>query len=291
MSSLDRLMSMVFEGVLVALLGPLVEHETATSAAAISSATTRRIDSRIRGALVGGSAHFRWRVLSAPVRGRGAEPLVIDVIGDRWMLAADRALRIAAQTDLAEAALERVVQEVPADERLADPEKQLDRLRCLQRADDARQDAEYSGFGARRRELGRRWLREKAAVARTLEWLEDRDLPLEAEDRSMHDGNAMFHRSVIQEIARGEVVGAVDHHVVALDDAIDIRSGQTFLVADDLHVGVQSLERLLRRGDLRLADAVGGVKDLPLQVGEVDHIRVDDAEHADAGGCEVIRRR
>jgi len=42
-------MSMVFEGVLVALLGPAVEHEMATSAAVIRSTTARRIDSRIRG--------------------------------------------------------------------------------------------------------------------------------------------------------------------------------------------------------------------------------------------------
>src|SRR6266571_5780049 len=251
MSSLDRLMSMVFEGVLVALLGPLVEHEMATSAAVISSTTTRRIDSRIRGALVGWGAHFRRLVLSTPVGGRGAEPLIVDVFGDRRMLAADRALRIAAQTDLAEAALERVVKKVSADEGLADPEKQLDRLRRLQSADDARQHAENSCFRARRRELGRRWLGEEAPVARTVEWLEDRDLALKTKDRSMHDGNAMFHRCVVQEIAGGEVVRAVDHDVIALDDAVDVRPGQTLLVADDLHVGVQSLERAFCRRDLR----------------------------------------
>src|SRR5207248_5649953 len=34
-----------------------------------------------------------------------------------------------------------------------------------------------------------------------------------------------------------------------------------------------------------------GVKDLPLQVAEIDHIRVDDAERADTGGREVVRGR
>ena len=76
------------------------------------------------------------------------------------MLAANRALRIAAQTDFAEAALECVVQEIAADERLADPEHELDRFRRLHRADDSGQDAEDAGFRAGRRELRRRRLRE-----------------------------------------------------------------------------------------------------------------------------------
>src|SRR5438270_6215813 len=124
MSSLDFLMSIVFDGVLVALEGPLVEHEAATSAAVNSSKITRRIGQGY-GALLGRSAHFRRRVLSAPVRGRCAEAFVIDVVRDRRVLPTHRALGIAAETDLAEASLERVVQEVAADERIADPEKEF----------------------------------------------------------------------------------------------------------------------------------------------------------------------
>ena len=40
-----------------------------------------------------------------------------------------------------------------------------------------------------------------------------------------------------------------------------------------------------------LADAVGGVDDLALQVGEVDDIEVDDAEGAHAGRGEVEQGR
>ena len=39
------------------------------------------------------------------------------------------------------------------------------------------------------------------------------------------------------------------------------------------------------------ADAVGGVDDLALQVGDVDHVVVDDAERADARRGEVERGR
>src|SRR5438067_6333060 len=62
----------------------------------------------------------RGCVLGLPLRGRGAEAFVVDVLRDRRMLAAGRAVRIAAQLDLAERRVERVEQEVPADERLTD---------------------------------------------------------------------------------------------------------------------------------------------------------------------------
>ena len=98
----------------------------------------------------------------------------------------------------------------------------------------------------------------------------------------MNDWDAVLHRCVVQEVAGREVVGAIDDHVVALDDPVDVRRGQTLFVADDLHVGIQGLERLLRGRDLRLTDPFGGVKDLALQVGEVDDIGVDDAERTHA---------
>ena len=63
------------------------------------------------------------------------------------------------------------------------------------------------------------------------------------------------------------------------------------VVLDDVHVGVQRVDRLLGGVDLRHADAVGRVDHLALQVGEVDDVVVDDPERADAGGREVQRGR
>src|SRR3954447_5039418 len=53
-----------------------------------------------------------------------AELHIVDVLGDRRVLAADRAVRVAAEIDLVELALERVEEEQPARERLADPERE-----------------------------------------------------------------------------------------------------------------------------------------------------------------------
>ena len=56
-------------------------------------------------------------------------------------------------------------------------------------------------------------------------------------------------------------------------------------------VGVERVQPVLRRRQLRPADVRRPVQDLPLQVAEVDDVEVDDAERADAGGREIHRDR
>ena len=55
------------------------------------------------------------------------------------------ALRVPADRDLVEGRVERVEEEQPPGEGLADPERELQRLAGLERADDPRQDAEGGG--------------------------------------------------------------------------------------------------------------------------------------------------
>jgi hypothetical protein len=120
--------------------------------------------------------------------------------------------------------------------------------------------------------------------------LEHGDLTLEAVDASVHDRLVVLHRRVVEEIAGGEVVGAVDDDVVLGEDAIDVLARESLLVADDLHVGVERFQGLSRGLGLRLADAVRRVQDLSLQVRRIDDVRVDDAERPHARGGEVQRR-
>ncbi len=102
----------------------------------------------------------------------------------------------------------------------------------------------------RRRQLGRRRLGEQAPVAGTVVRLEDGDLTLEAEDRAVHDGDALQQRRVVEQVPGGEVVGAVDHDVVAVDDVEDVVGAEAHVVGDDVDVGVERGERLLRGVDL-----------------------------------------
>ena len=103
----------------------------------------------------------------------------------------------------------------------------------------------------------------------------------------MHHRDAELHRGVVHQEPGGEVVGAVDHRVVALEDVHDVAGVEAHVVGDDVDVRVEGGEGLLRRVDLAVADAVHVVEDLALEVGLVDHVHVDDAERADASGSQV----
>jgi len=74
---------------------------------------------------------------SGPPRDRAAERLVVDQLGDRGVLPADRALRVLADLDGAVAHLQGVVDHQPADQRLADPGDDLDGLVDLEEPIDA----------------------------------------------------------------------------------------------------------------------------------------------------------
>src|SRR5215213_1831486 len=78
-------------------------------------------------------------VLTACAAGRSsrAELDVVDVLGDRGVLAADGAVGLALDANLEEVGRERVDVQEPADQRVADPDRQLDRLVRLQRPHDA----------------------------------------------------------------------------------------------------------------------------------------------------------
>jgi hypothetical protein len=101
----------------------------------------------------------------------------------------------------------------------------------------------------------------------------------------------MPDRSVVDEVARREVVRAVDDHVPALvEDPIDVLGGQALAVRDHADVRVERLNGRLRGVDLRRPERLRRVHDLALQVGLVDHVSVDDAQRADPRRGEVQRR-
>ena len=152
-----------------------------------------------------------------------AELLVVDQLGHGRMRAADRAVGVLAQLQLAEAHPQRVVDQEPADQRLAGAEDQLDRLGRLDRADDAGQHAEHAAFGAARHQSGRRRLGIQAAVARAVLGREHRCLALEPEDAAVDVRLAEQHARVVHEIARREVVGAVEDDVVRLEQLQRVR--------------------------------------------------------------------
>ena len=124
---------------------------------------------------------------------------------------------------------------------------------------------------------GRRRFGIKAAIAGAALGREDAGLALEAEDRAVDVGLAGEHTSVIDQIARGKVVGAVDDEV---EVAEDVSALSLVRRVSNLRTSTLGLIAAMRsRGGVELlaADIVGAVDNLALQIGEIDNIEIDDA--------------
>jgi hypothetical protein len=221
-------------------------------------------------------------------RDNAAELVVVDQLRNGGVRAADGAVGILAELEFAEAHAQRVDQQQAADEGLALAEDKLDDLGGLDDADKAGEYAKHSTLGAGGHEARRRRLRIEAAVAGAILGGEDAGLALEAEDRSVGIGLvAAEHAGVVHEVAGLEVVSAVSDDVEVADDLHRVGAGEHGVVLHDGHEGVERLQLLFGRVELGPAYIFGAVNDLALQIAEVDHVEVDEAQSADARGGEV----
>ncbi len=204
--------------------------------------------------------------------------------------AAQDAGRIAGKGERFEARREGVVGEEATNEGFADAGEELDDLEGLQAADDTAQGAEHAGFGTIGHEAlgGRRG--KKTTVARTAEVRgEHGDLALEFKDAAVNEGAAGEDGGVVVKVAGGEVIGAIDDHVVGGEEREGVGGGDAFGVKDDVDKRIERAETGGGRGDFGCADGGVVVEDLALQVGRFNEVEISEAEGADAGGGEVKR--
>ena len=145
---------------------------------------------------------------------------------------------------------------------------------------------------ASRRSSGQAWrrLREDAPIARPVPLPPHRHLTVEAEDRAPDVRLAQQDTGVVDEVARREVVGAVDDDVVVADDVEGVARVERHVVTDDLDVRVDAMDGGL--GGLGLEPAQVGVRvdDLAVQVRQLDDVSVDDTDRPDASRGEVEQR-
>ena len=207
------------------------------------------------------------------------------------MRAAHRAIRVLPQLQLTELHLQGVIDQEAPDQRFADADDELDGLGGLDHADDARQHTKHAAFGAAGHESGRRRLGIEAAVARAVLGPEHGCLSFEPEDAAVGVRLAGEHAGVVHEVPGRKIIGAVEDDVVLAEQLERVLRGQRRLVRLDLHVRIHRVDLALGRGELGAAHIVGRVDDLPLQVAEVDDVKVDDAEAPDAGRRQVHRGR
>src|SRR5207247_2966886 len=93
---------------------------------------------------------------------------------------------------------------------------------------------------------------------------------------------AQQHAGVIHQVARGKVVGAVDHDVVVLHDVERVLAGDGDFVPVDLHEWIDVQHAVGGRVQFLASDVFGAVDNLPLQVRVIHHIEIHepDAAHA-----------
>src|SRR5690606_40017976 len=84
-------------------------------------------------------------------------------------------------------------------------------------------------------------------------------LSIEAENAPVNHRDVLEDARIVDEIARREVVDAVDDYVPTfVEDAIDVLARESLLILDDVDVRVEPLERYFRAVDLGHAQAVRG---------------------------------
>src|SRR5829696_4274108 len=220
-----------------------------------------------------------------------AELLVVDEFGHGRILAADGAVGVLAKFHLAEAHAQSVVEQKPSDERLADPEYELEGLGGLDGSDGAGKDAEHPALRATRYEPRRRRLGIEATVARTFLGIEHACLALEAEDGTVDIGLAKKYARVVHEVTCREVVRAVHYDVVVLEDFQRVFARQGLFVNPHLDVGIYVFDLLVGALYLGTSQVGGAVDDLTLQVRLVHDVEVHDPDGPCARRREIERER
>ena len=101
----------------------------------------------------------------------------------------------------------------------------------------------------------------------------------------------MRYASAVERVPRREVVGAIEDQIDAGDEIEKFASLHAPLKGTHLDLGIDGVQGRARGIDLLLAERLAAIEDLPLQVGEIDLVRIRDREAAHAARCEIKRRR
>src|SRR6266550_462053 len=108
---------------------------------------------------------------------------------------------------------------------------------------------------------------------------------------SINGRNAEHHRSIVHEIARREIIRRINYDVESSHDVERICRGETSVECLDGNVRIGAEYPLARDVDFRTADICSRIQDLPMYVGQIDFVEIDDSNHARSRGRKVDRSR
>ena len=98
---------------------------------------------------------------------------------------------------------------------------------------------------------------------------------------------ASHHTGIVDEELDGEVVGAIHHKVILLHQVEGIVCHQELTVGFHFHVWIDGIDGLLGRLHLPLIHIGRGVDDLSLQVAQIHHIAIHNADGAHTSRCQI----
>jgi len=116
-------------------------------------------------------------------------------------------------------------------------------------------------------------------------------LAVESQDAAVREGLAGHDAGIVDEEFHGEIVCAVDHEVIILDDVEGIRRVEKLVKGVYLHLGINGLHLLLGALYLGHTHVFGEMDDLSLQVAQVDHVGIDHTYTPHTGGGKIHAHR
>jgi len=162
----------------------------------------------------------------------------------------------------------------------------------LQASNDTREHAQDTGFASCRDCAIGRGSGEEAAIAGSAEvGGEDGELTFKLKDRSMNEGFFQEESGVVGGEAGGEVVGAIEEGVVGFEEFEAVIGIEPTTMKDDFDVRIDLTKAGLGTFEFGLADEAGVVKDLTVEIGKIDDVRVDEPDFSHPCGGEVKDRR
>src|SRR5512146_1703729 len=215
-------------------------------------------------------------------------------VGAGWLavgcrgLGTDRAIRVFAQGAAHDAHVQRVDAEQFAAEAALDPHQHLERLGGLHRSYDANQRREDPGRRATQLRCNTVF-REQAVVAGRIVAAEikNRNLSVKLNGRAGYQGSAVGQAGAVDGVAGVEIVAAIQYHVGLCDKFKQLCCIGARLEGDTLDLGVDVMQHSPRGGDLGLANRLGAMDDLPLQVAEIHGVVIAYDQLTDAAGSQI----
>ena len=120
--------------------------------------------------------------------------------------------------------------------------------------------------------------------------VEHTDLPLEALDRSVHPRLVKQGADVVDQIAGGKIIGSIHHEVVALDQPKSIVGGEPTGIPFNPAIGIDARNPLSSGICLQLTKTTFRVNHLPLEVGELHAIIINDSDVTNTG-CRQVHQQ